>query len=94
MKGQVPKFSSDEEFAHWIDSHDTSEYMDDLVVVNEEIDVQRTEKGKESIDLLMNSKDLEAIKRVASSKGISYQTLIKTWLIEKLREASESRPRR
>jgi predicted DNA binding CopG/RHH family protein len=90
MKGQFPKFSSEKEFIDWIDTHDTSEYMDSLEVVTEEIKVQRTRREKQSVGVDLNPGDLDEIKRVAKTKGIPYQTLIKNWLIEKLRQEAKS----
>ena len=84
MKKEFPKFSSDQELADWIDTHDISEYMDSLEVVAEEIKVQRT--PHESVGLDLNPKDLDAIKRVAKTKGIPYKILIQNWLTEKLRQ--------
>ena len=93
MKRELPTFSSDEELAEWIETHDLSEYMDSLEVVTEEIKVQRT--PRESVGLDLNPKDLDAIKRVAKTKGIPYKTLIQNWLTEKLRqEAPDSLPKR
>jgi len=43
----------------------------------------------------LNRKDLDAIKRVAKTRGIPYKTLIQNWLIEKLRqETPEALPKR
>jgi predicted DNA binding CopG/RHH family protein len=90
MKRQFPEFSSEKEFIDWIDTHDTSEYMDSLEVVTEEIKVQRTRREKQSVGVDLNPGDLDEIKRVAKTKGIPYQTLIKNWLIEKLRQEAKS----
>lgn len=86
MKRKLPKFSSDKEFAEWVETHDLSEYIDSFEVVPEEIKVRRTSPKKESIDVDLNSGELNAIKRVAKSKGVPYKALIKSWLIEKLRQ--------
>jgi len=86
MKRELPTFSSDEELAEWIETHDLSEYMDSLEVITEEIKVQRTLRDKQSVGLDLNRKDLDAIKRVAKTRGIPYKTLIQNWLIEKLRQ--------
>ena len=95
MKRQLPKFSSEKEFIDWIDTHDTSEYMDSWEEVTEEIKVQRTTREKKSVGLELDPKDLGAIKRVAKTRGIPYKTLIQNWLIEKLRqEAPESLSKR
>jgi predicted DNA binding CopG/RHH family protein len=91
MKSELPKFSSNEELADWIDNHDISEYMDDLEEVTEDLKVRRTKDAEETIGVILNSKDLEAIKQVANDKGVPYQTLIQTWVIEKLhQEAPDS----
>ena len=95
MKRQLPKFSSEKEFIDWIDTHDTSEYMDSWEEVTEEIKVQRTPREKKSVGLDLNPKDLDAIKRVAKTRGVPYKTLIQDWLIEKLRqEAPDLLPKR
>ena len=95
MKRQLPKFSSEKELIDWIDTHDTSEYMDSLEVVTEEIKVQRTAREKQWVGLNLNPKYLDAIKRVAKTRGIPYKTLIQNWLIEKLgQEAPDSLPKR
>jgi predicted DNA binding CopG/RHH family protein len=95
MKRELPKFSSDDELAEWIETHDLSEYMDSLEVVTDEIKVQRTPRHKQSVGLDLNPKDLDAIKRVAKTKGIPYKTLIQNWLSEKLRqEAPDLLPKR
>jgi hypothetical protein len=86
MKNELPKFSSERELAEWIESHDTSEYMDDLEVVPDEIPIRRTPLVNETLGLLLNPQELDAIKRVAERKGVPYRTLIQTWLIEKLQQ--------
>jgi len=86
MKNELPKFSSEKELAEWIGSHDTSEYMDDLEVVAEEIPIRRTPLVNETLGLLLDPNELDAIKRLAERKGVSYRTLIQTWLIEKLHQ--------
>jgi predicted DNA binding CopG/RHH family protein len=85
MKRKLPKFSSDEEFAKWVETHDLSEYMDSFEVVSEEIKTQRTAK-KESVGVELNPGELEAIKKVAKDKGMPYKVLIKNWLIERLHQ--------
>jgi len=86
MKKELPKFSSERELAEWIGSHDTSPYMDDLDVVAEEIPIRRTPLVNETLGLLLNPNELDAIKRVAERKGVPYRTLIQTLLIEKLQQ--------
>jgi len=82
---ELPRFSSDEEFAEWVETHDLSEYMDSFEVVTEKIKVRRT-REKQSVGLDLNRRDLDAIKRLAKTRGIPYKTLIQKWLIEKLHQ--------
>jgi hypothetical protein len=86
MKNELPTFSSEKELAEWIGSHDTSPYMDDLEVVAQEIPITRTPLVNETLGLLLNPNELDAIKRVAERKGVPYRTLIQTWLVEKLQQ--------
>ncbi|MGZ8843895.1 MAG: CopG family antitoxin, partial [Pyrinomonadaceae bacterium] len=66
MKRKLPKFSSDEEFAEWVETHDLSDYLDSFEVVTEDMKVQRTSQ-KESIGVDLDARDVKAIKRVAKS---------------------------
>jgi hypothetical protein len=68
MKNELPTFSSEKELAEWIGSHDTSPYMDDLEVVAQEIPIRRTPLVNETLGLLLNPNELDAIKRVAERK--------------------------
>ena len=91
MKRKLPKFSSDEDFAKWVETHDLSDYMDSFEVVTEEIKVQRTSRKKESVGVDLNPGDLDEIKKVAKDKGMPYKALIKNWLIERLRQEASHR---
>lgn len=86
MKRKLPKFSSDEELAKWIETHDLSDFMDGFEVVSEEIKAQRTPRKKKLVGLDLNPRELDAIKQVAKTRGIPYKTLIQNWLIEKLQQ--------
>lgn len=91
MKRKLPKFSSDEEFARWVETHDLGDCMDNFEIVGEEVKVQRTAPKKESIGVELNPGELKAIKRVARDKGMPYKALIKDWLIERLRREASQR---
>ena len=85
---KLPTFATEKEAAKWFANHDTAPYMDELEQVKEKIPVRRTRSTKESVDLRLRSDQLAAIKRTAKRKGVSYQTLITNWLMEKLRQES------
>ena len=77
MKRELPRFSSDEEFAEWVETHDLSEYMDSFEVVTEKIKVRRT-REKQSVGLDLNRRDLDAIKRLAKTREFRIRPSSKT----------------
>ena len=82
---KLPKFKTEEEFADFIDAHDTAEYWDQFQdVPGVEISVSRPLEGAESLELYPDL--LDRIKGVAERKGVPYQVLIRQWLREKLKE--------
>lgn len=48
--------------------------------------VEKRRPQKKMISLRLNEEYLAAVKRVAEEKGIPYQTLMRLWLVERLRE--------
>ena len=81
---KLPEFESDEAAAAWFDSHDTASYIDDMEEADEKFEVVRTLFATKPIDVRLRSDYLEAIQKIAERKGIPYQILVQTWLIEKL----------
>ena len=83
---KLPKFAKEQEAADWFATHDTAEYMDALEQVKEKIPVRRSQLESKPIDLRLRGDQLRAIKQVAKRKGIPFQALIKSWLLEKLHQ--------
>ena len=83
---KIPKFSDEKKAADWFAAHDTADYMDDLENVREKIPIRRTRFAEKSVGLRLRTDQLEAIKKVAKRKGVPYETLIRSWLAEKLRQ--------
>ena len=81
---KLPKFESDEEIAAWFDKHDSAPYMDDMEENTEKFEVIRTTFATKPVDVRLRSDYLEAIQEVAARKGVPYQILVQTWLLEKL----------
>jgi len=82
---KLPGFETEEEFADFIDAHDTAEYWDQFQdVPGVQISVSRPLEAAEPLELY---RDLpEAIKGVAQRKGVPYHALVRQWLSEKLKE--------
>ncbi len=83
---KLPVFATDKDAAEWFTAHDTAPYMDDLEDVTEEFRALRRRPVWKSARLRVSADYLEAIKTAAERRGIPYQTLVQTWLAEKLRQ--------
>jgi predicted DNA binding CopG/RHH family protein len=81
---KLPEFKSDEETAIWFDQHDTAPYIDDLEETDETFKVIRTRFVTKPVDVRLRADYLAAIQELAERKGVPYQSLVQTWLVEKL----------
>jgi predicted DNA binding CopG/RHH family protein len=80
----VPHFASEaEERAFW-ESHDSTEYLDWSRA--EPVRLPNLKPKTTSISLRLPVPLLERIKVAANRRDVPYQSLIKTWLAEKLDE--------
>jgi predicted DNA binding CopG/RHH family protein len=92
---KLPEFESDEAAAAWFDTHDTEPYMADMEEADEVFEVVRTPFATKPVDVRLRSDYLEAIQKTAERKGIPYQILVQTWLVEKLaQEAPDLLPQK
>jgi hypothetical protein len=80
--GQIPKTDSIEELAKFWDTHDITEFEDELEEVGEPV-FDRDAQAVVRIHLL--PQEAEALRRMAESRGIHEADLVKEWVNEKLR---------
>lgn len=83
---KFPNFATEEELAAWVETHDTAPYLDDLEDADESFQVIRTRFTTRPLDVRLRSDYLAAIEALATQRGIPYQLLIQTWLLEKLQQ--------
>ena len=83
-KNKLPEFKDEDELAAWVESHDTSEYMDDLEELGDDFSVIRTRFSTKPLDVRMRTEHLEAIEELAQRRGLPYQVLVQRWLLERL----------
>ncbi|MQT12096.1 BrnA antitoxin family protein [Segnochrobactrum spirostomi] len=82
----VPTFTSEaEERAFW-ESHDSVDYVDWSKA--ERVRLPNLKPSSTSISLRLPTALLERIKVAANKRDVPYQSLIKTWLAEKIDAAS------
>jgi hypothetical protein len=80
MKTQrLPQTDSIQELAHFWDTHDLTDFEDELEEVTEPIFEPAT-----VIPLNLESDEAEAVRRIAESKGIADAELIRGWVREKI----------
>ena len=81
----IPKTDSIQELTHFWDTHDLTDFEDELEEVCEPI----FELGTQLI-IPLEPGELEALSALAKSRDISPVNLIREWLIERLEALSES----
>jgi len=90
MKSQrIPDMDSIEELSRFWDTHDLTDFADELEEVRTPVFV----RGKEpTIAIALNSKEVQALKRIARSEGVKEAILVRQWVREKLRGSSSDKP--
>lgn len=83
---KLPPFATEEEEAEFWDTHDSTEFLDETEAVETRFVDQRL--PKKQITIRLDASAIEEIKKVASSKGLGYQTLIRMWVMEQLQKAT------
>ena len=85
-KIKIPKFKSYKEEAGWWDTHDITE-IEGLEPVEEEVFIK---PKKQVVSIRLEGRLVEQLKRIAQEKGIGHTTLVRMWVIEKLKEHQEA----
>jgi predicted DNA binding CopG/RHH family protein len=80
----VPAFANEAEERRFWESHDSADYMDWSKA--EQVRMPRLKPTSTAVSLRLPVPLLERIKVAANKRDVPYQSLIKTWLAEKLSE--------
>src|SRR5262245_43120155 len=78
-KSKFPKIDSIQELAEFWDTHDLTEFEDELVEVTTPVFVRET-----AIKVPLASREAKAVERMAVTKGVTPEELIRGWVIQKL----------
>lgn len=90
----IPEFKSLEEEAHFWDTHDTTKYawkdLGETIEVAGPLKARVEKRRMERLAALLKlaPEQLRAAQRIARRKGVSSDTLIKTWINDGLRRES------
>jgi len=81
---KIPETDSIEELARFWDTHDLTDFQDQL----EDVPEPAFERKPETvIPVRLRRQEVEAVKRVAKTRGVRETALLRQWVREKLREA-------
>lgn len=87
MKNSLPKTDSIKELAEFWDSHDVTDFDDELEEVTESVFGHGT-----AIKVPLEAREVEAVEQMAQAKGVSREDLICAWVRQKLVRRNEGRP--
>ena len=89
---RIPNTDSIEELAAFWDSHDLTEFEEDLEEADEPVFVRA--KGT-SLSIDLQPSEARHLKKIARSKGVEETTVLRQWILERLHESHRtSRPPR
>jgi len=81
---RLPSTDSIEELAGFWDSHDLTDFERDLQEVSEPVFLRA--KGA-SVSIELKPAEAQHLKRIARSKGVRETTVLRQWILERLRES-------
>jgi len=77
---RIPTFTSRQEEAEWWDTHDITDYLDEL----EPVEVRFKLKPLESITIDLDAHNMKLLRAAAKKQGIAVEPLIQIWILEHL----------
>ena len=81
---KIPHIDSLEELARFWDTHDLTDFEDELEEVREPVFEHQAE---EMVTIRLPTAEVEAVRRLAKAKGMGHTVLIQEWVREKLQHA-------
>jgi hypothetical protein len=84
---RIPEFASVQEEAEWWDTHDITDYLDELKPV--EVRFAKNLSGQvlsRGITIRFDDESLAELRRRAQEKGIGPTTLARMWILERLKQ--------
>lgn len=82
---RIPKIDSIQELAQFWDTHDLTDFEDQLEEVKEPIFERKT-----VMQILLQPEEAKAVKALARSRGIPYTDLIHEWVVERIQASGLS----
>jgi hypothetical protein len=87
-KRKLPNTDSVEELARFWDTHDVTDFEDELEEVTEPVFACKGVRAKgASLSIVLPPADVRRLKGIARSMGVRETTVLRQWIVEKLRPA-------
>jgi len=86
-KSRLPKTDSIRKLAEFWNSHDLTDFEDELEEVAEPIFV-----GGAALKVPLEPRELQAVAQLAQAKGVSREELVRGWVRQKLAHRGNGRP--
>jgi CopG antitoxin of type II toxin-antitoxin system len=77
---KVPQTDSIEELARFWDTHDLTDFKDELEEVTEPVFEHRI-----ALSVHLEPEEVEAVEQIAQTRGIGSEQLLREWILEKVR---------
>jgi hypothetical protein len=77
---RIPQTDSIEELARFWDTHDLTDFKDELEEVTEPVFERRT-----ILSVHLEPEEVEAVEQIAQTRGIGSEQLLREWILEKVR---------
>lgn len=79
---RIPDFASIEEEADFWDTHDLTEFQDELEPV--EFEIAKPLKSTWMLSIRLDKETFDALREIAKPKGLGASTLARMWILEEL----------
>jgi len=81
-ESRIPEFRSREEEAQWFDAHDMADYQDEYNTVR----ARFAQNLSEGLNIRLDKETLATLRAKAHEQGIGPTTLVRMWILERLRQ--------
>ncbi len=85
----IPQTDSIDELARFWDTHDLTDFEDEL----EEVTAPVFVRPADHVSIHLEPREFEAVERIARAEGLELRSLIHGWVVEKLHQVLPSSPR-
>jgi hypothetical protein len=83
-KQQIPSTDSIEEFARFWETHDATDFEDQVEEVTELVFVRRP---RTDMFIRLEPNEVEQVEKIAKAKGVEEGTLLREWVLEGLHKS-------